>query len=187
MKSADVLRAVGALALSAETIIGALTPVFALEYAGIDPKIIGQVDVSLINPGVVDLNPLKALSGLGGPPLWKVTLLATLPLLTNGIASYFLVPLSISLGRRPVLLGCGVLAFTGGFWAGLSRSLYSHIAARCVQAIGAGAVEALIPLIVQDLVFIHQRNTAMSAVYAAQVSTRLLLYAISIPDCRDRV
>ena len=69
-----------------------------------------------------------------------------------------------------MLLFCGILAWTGGFWAGLSRSLDSHIAARCVQAVGAGAVEALIPLIVQDLVFIHQRNRAMSSTWAAQVS-----------------
>jgi MFS family permease len=169
---------VGALALSAETIIGALTPVFALEYAGIDPKILGQVDISLLNPsGVVNLNPLQLLAGLGGPPLWKITLLSTLPLLTNGISSYFLVPLSISIGRRPVLLTCGVLAWVGGFCAGLSQTLDVHIAARCVQAVGAGAVEALIPLIVQDLVFIHQRNRAMSAIWAAQ---GLIIVAIGI-------
>ncbi|KAE9983493.1 hypothetical protein BLS_004266 [Venturia inaequalis] len=159
----------GALALSAETIIGALIPVFALEYAGIDPKILSQVDVSTLSPaGVVNLNPLKMLAGIGGPPLWKISLLASLPLLTNGISSYFLVPLSISIGRRPVLLICGVMAWTGGFWAAMSRSLDSHIAARCVQALGAGAVEALIPLIIQDMVFIHQRNRAMSFVWSAQ-------------------
>ncbi|KAF2427133.1 MFS general substrate transporter [Tothia fuscella] len=159
----------GALALSAETIIGALIPVFALEYAGIDPKILSQIDVGALSPpGVVNLNPLAAIAGLPGPPIWKVTLLASLPLLTNGVSSYFLVPLSISVGRRPVLLACGVLAIFGGFWAGSSRSLESHIAARCVQAVGAGAVEALIPLTVQDMVFIHQRNTAMSAIWSTQ-------------------
>jgi MFS family permease len=167
-KGADKAE-VGALALSAETIIGALTPVFALEYAGINPKILDTLELSNLGPpGEVNLNPLEILAALGGPPLWKISLLATLPLLTNGISSYFLVPLSISIGRRPVMLACGILAWTGGFWAGLSQSLNVHIAARCVQAIGAGAVEALIPLIVQDLVFIHQRNRAMSAIWAAQ-------------------
>jgi MFS family permease len=160
---------VGALALSAESIIAALIPVFALEYSGINPKILGSIDLSSLGPpGVVNLNPLSLLSGLGGPPLWKISLLASLPLLTNGISSYFLVPLSISIGRRPVLLFCGILAWSGGFWAGFSKSLESHIAARCVQGIGAGAVEALIPLTVQDLVFIHQRNRAMSSIWATQ-------------------
>lgn len=36
------------------------------------------------------------------------------------------------------------------------------------MGLGAGAVEALIPLIVQDMVFIHQRNKAMSAVVSSQ-------------------
>lgn len=179
-----IATVVGALALSAETIIGALIPVFALEYAGIDPKILAQVDVSALSPpGVVNLNPLKLLAGLGGPPLWKISLLASLPLLTNGISSYFLVPLSISIGRRPVLLVCGVMAWTGGFWAAMSRSLDSHIAARCVQALGAGAVEALIPLIIQDMVFIHERNRAMSFVWSSQVLYHSLwLWSKLTPD-----
>jgi MFS family permease len=127
------------------------------------------VDLSTLSrPGVVNLDPLKLLGSLGGPPLWKISLLSSLPLLTNGISSYFLVPLSIAVGRRPVLLFCGTLAWIGGLCAGFSRSLESHIAARCVQAIGAGAVEALIPLMVQDLVFIHQRNRAMSTIWASQ-------------------
>jgi len=87
----------------------------------------------------------------------------------NGISSYFLVPLSIAIGRRPVLLACGVLAWAGGFWAGASNSLASHLAARAVQGIGAGAVEALIPLIVQDIMFIHERNRAISVIWASQV------------------
>jgi MFS family permease len=119
---------------------------------------------------VVNLNPVKILNGLGGPPLWRVTLLTSLPLLTNGISSYFLVPLSIAVGRRPVLLACGVMAWVGGLWAGFSQSLDSHIAARCLQALGAGAVEALAPLIIQDIMFIHQRNRAMSSMWAVQVS-----------------
>jgi MFS family permease len=158
----------GALALASETIIGALVPVFALEYAGIDPKIIGQIDLSSLVHGEVNLNPLSALASLGGPPLWQITLLSSLPLLVNGIASYFLVPLSIAIGRRPVLLTAGILAFSGGWWAGYSQSLPSHLAARCFQGLGAGAVEALIPLIVQDMMFIHQRNKSIALIGASQ-------------------
>ncbi|EGY13625.1 hypothetical protein VD0002_g6572 [Verticillium dahliae] len=159
----------GALALSAEAIVGALVPVFVLEYTGIDPKILGQIDINLfVPPGQVNLNPLDILSGLGGPPLSKVALLASLPLLVNGISSFFLVPLSIAIGRRPVLLLAGACAWAGGLWAGFSTSLDSHIAARCFQGLGAGAVEALIPLIVQDFMFIHQRNKAIASIGASQ-------------------
>ncbi|WYZ39290.1 hypothetical protein EsH8_III_001204 [Colletotrichum jinshuiense] len=159
----------GSLALAAEFIVGALVPIFVLEYSGIDPHIINEIDISKLGPpGEVNLDPLKALGGLGGPPLYQVALLASVPLLVNGLSSYLLVPLSIAIGRRPVLLLSGFLAWTGGLWASFSRSLGSHLAARCFQGFGAGAVEALIPLIIQDMMFIHQRNMAISSVGASQ-------------------
>jgi len=159
----------GALAVAAEHIIAALLPVFVLEYAGVDPRILGSFDATkLAPPGVVNFNALTALSRLGGPPLYQVALLSSLPLLVNGVSSYLLVPLSIAVGRRPVLLFAGVAAWAGGLAAGFSRGLGPHIAARCVMALGAGAVEALIPLVVQDLMFIHERNRAVAAVAASQ-------------------
>ncbi|TQN69605.1 putative MFS-type transporter [Colletotrichum shisoi] len=159
----------GSLALAAEIIVGALVPVFVLEYSGIDPHILSQIDISALNkPGEVTLDPVKILAGLGGPPLYQVALLASVPLLVNGLSSYILVPLSIGIGRRPVLLLSGLLAWTGGLWAGFSHGLGSHLAARCFQGFGAGAVEALIPLIIQDMMFIHQRNKAISSVGASQ-------------------
>lgn len=71
----------GALALAGENVIGAMVPVFVLEYAGIDPKVLGEDHPGGPSGG----SPL--MTGMGGPPLWKVSLLATLPLLVNGIAS----------------------------------------------------------------------------------------------------
>lgn len=158
----------GALALAGEAIIAALVPVFVIEYAGIDPKILGTLDITQLSPGVVNLNPLESLAGLGGPPLYKVALLSSLPLLVNGLASYFLVPLSIAIGRKPVLLLAGAMAWIGGLWAGFSNGLEPHLAARCLQGLGAGAVEALIPLIVQDMMFIHERNRAVASIVASQ-------------------
>lgn len=161
----------GALALSAEAIVGALVPIFVLEYAGIDPKILGSIDLSALSitsPSGKPADPLQLLSSLGGPPISKVNLISTLPILVNGVASYILVPLSMAVGRRPVILLAGVMAWAGGLWAGFSQSLDSHIAARVFQGFGAGAVEALIPLILQDMLFINQRNTAFSLVSAGQ-------------------
>jgi MFS family permease len=162
---------VGALSLSAEAIIAALIPVFALQYSGINPKILDYTSAAdlLIN-GKLNLDPVSFLTaGNHGPPLWKISLISSLPLLTNGLSGYLLVPLSIAIGRRPVIIGCGLLAWVGGLWAGSSQSLDSHLAARAVQGLGAGAVEALIPLMVQDMVFLHQRNRAISSIWASQV------------------
>lgn len=161
--------------MSAEVIIGALIPIFLLEYAGVDPTTIKDIDFVAASGGRgTQLNPLAVIpKGVTPPSLEEVSMLATVPLITNGIASYFLVPLSIAVGRRPIVLLTAILAWSGGLWAGLSTSLQSHLAARAVMGLGAGAVEALIPLVVQDMVFIHQRAKAQSAIVASQVRSIL--------------
>jgi len=146
----------GALAASAEIILGACLPVFALEYAGFPPA---QYILSL-TPFPENFNPLATLNILpNAAPIFEVYLLGALPLLMIGVCNLFFIPLAISIGRRPVLLITGLIAIAGIVWAGESRSLQSHIAARCVQAVGAGTVESLIPFIIQDMIPVHQRNT----------------------------
>ncbi|KAH8899837.1 MFS general substrate transporter [Thozetella sp. PMI_491] len=160
----------GSLALSAEIIIGSLIPVFLLFYSGVDVRILNTADFQKISGGSsTGVNPFAIIpQGVVPADIGKISLLATIPLITNGIASYLLVPLSIAIGRRPVLLFAGACAWAGGLWAGLSSSLDQHLLARAVQGLGAGAVEALIPLIIQDIVFIHQRNKAMSTIVSSQ-------------------
>jgi len=155
------LSAFGALAASAELILGACLPVFALVYAN-EP-------LTLLSIGFpYGISPLSYLQDFGGPPIFDVYLLGSIPLLVIGVANLFLVPLAISMGRRPVAIITGCLAIAGACWAGSSASLGSHIGARCIQAIGAGAVESLIPFIIQDMVHVHQRNTWISAAFALQ-------------------
>ncbi|KAH8691287.1 major facilitator superfamily domain-containing protein [Talaromyces proteolyticus] len=176
----------GAIAIAMQQIMASFLPVFMLEYAGLDPKLLN-------NPGGLNgvlagrlgpiqggaggplpaasgsSNPLAALAAIpGAQPLSRVNFLASFPVLMVGLSNYFLIPLAVTFGRRPVMIFCGAIAWTACVWAGRSTSLSSHIAARCIQAIGAGAVESLIPLIVQDMSFIHQRNRAIGMVWASQ-------------------
>ncbi|QIX00206.1 hypothetical protein AMS68_005723 [Peltaster fructicola] len=157
----------GALAAAAELILGAMLPVFALEYAHIDTHML--VELSKIYSVLpVGTDPLAFLNSLGGPPIQEIYLLASLPVLMIGLSNLVLIPLAISVGRRPVILITGAIAILGAIWAGFSTSLESHIGARVVQALGAGTVESLIPFVIQDLCFIHERNTWMSGIFAAQ-------------------
>ncbi|KAI0603387.1 major facilitator superfamily transporter [Biscogniauxia sp. FL1348] len=160
----------GALSLAAEIAVASQLPVFLLEYSGVDPaEVLRTTDFKAKLSGKEGLNPLDVIpEGVKPASLAQVSLLATIPLLSNGIASYFLVPLSIAVGRRPVLLLTATFSWAGGFWAGSSQTLESHLAARVIHGLGAGAVEALLPLIAQDIVFIHQRNKALSAIIASQ-------------------
>ncbi len=78
--------------------VAGLLPVFLLEYSGVDPASILKDPNFHSIPG----NPSSIVpAGVTPLPLTQLTLLSTVPLLANGIASYFLVPLSIAVGRRP--------------------------------------------------------------------------------------
>ncbi|KAF2757455.1 major facilitator superfamily transporter [Pseudovirgaria hyperparasitica] len=158
----------GALAASAELVLGAMLPVFSIYYSGHDPAyLLRAIDM---NGGLPQgNNPLDALQLIpGSPPIWLIYLLASLPVLMIGIANLFFIPLAIATGRRPVVLITGVIAVGGALWAGFSGSLGQHLAARAIQGIGAGTVESLIPFIIQDMVHVHERNTWISACFAAQ-------------------
>ncbi|KAK2589915.1 hypothetical protein QQS21_012406 [Conoideocrella luteorostrata] len=152
----------GSMAAAAELILGAMLPVFSFEYADLDPKYL--VDIHL----PAGSNGLAILAAFPGPPIWEIYLLASLPVLMIGIANFFLVPMSIAMGRRNILLITGVIAIAGCIGSGFSTSLGSHLACRTIQALGAGTVESLIPFIIQDIVFYHQRNAAISVVFATQ-------------------
>lgn len=158
----------GSLAASAELILGAMLPVFALEYAGVNPKEL--LPITQAQGGFpAGADPLKTLENIpGAAPIFEVYLLGSLPVLIIGLSNLALIPLAISVGRRPVIIGCGIIAIAGAIWAGCSQSLRSHIGARCIQAFGAGTVESLIPFIIQDMVFYHERNTWISGVFGAQ-------------------
>lgn len=153
----------GSMAAAAELILGAMLPVFSFEYADINPKILVHIHLPS------GINGLTALSAFPGPPIWEIYLLGSLPILMIGVANFFLVPLSIALGRRTILLGTGMIALAGCVASGFTHSLGAHLACRVIQALGAGTVESLIPFIIQDMVFYHQRNAAISVVFATQV------------------
>lgn len=158
----------GALAASAELILGALLPVFAIYYAHIDPATL-LLDLTADGGLPEGSNPLRLLDSLpNAAPIETIYLLASLPILMFGLANLVLIPAAIAVGRRPVILFCGICAIAGCLWAGFSPNLGQHLGARCLQALGAGTVESLIPFIVQDMVHVHERNLAISGVFAAQ-------------------
>ncbi|KAI1342934.1 major facilitator superfamily transporter [Xylariaceae sp. FL0016] len=154
----------GSISLAAEIAIAGLIPVFLLEYSGVDPTTVLKHADLRNNPDPLAIVP----EGVKPISLAQVSLLATIPMLSNGFATYLLVPLSTAIGRRPVLILTSTFSWAGGFWAGYSTSLTSHIAARVFHGLGSGAVEALLPLIVQDMVFIHQRGKAIAAIISSQ-------------------
>lgn len=88
----------------------------------------------------------------------KANDLLTYPTLFMGIGNLISMPLALAIGRRPVFLASMALLVASGIWCALSKSLESHIAGRNIMALAAGQSEALVPLIVQEIHFLHEKG-----------------------------
>lgn len=82
-----------------------------------------------------------------------------------GLSNIFWVPLNNIFGRRPILLLSQLIFIFASMWCGLAKSFDSLLAARAVQGL-AGTAYTLVPEIVGDVFFIHERGRAM-AIYTA--------------------
>ncbi|KAI1852054.1 hypothetical protein JX266_002907 [Neoarthrinium moseri] len=92
----------------------------------------------------------------------QATDLLTYPTLFMGIGNLFSMPLCVAVGRRPVFLASMILLVVSGIWCACSTSLSSHIAGRDVFSMAAGQSEALAPMIVQEIHFLHERGSKVA-------------------------
>ncbi|KAI2634830.1 MFS general substrate transporter [Hypomontagnella submonticulosa] len=88
----------------------------------------------------------------------EASTLISYPNLAYGFSSFFLVPLYLKIGRRPVMLG-SMLAFIAGL-AGSSQAndFGGLLAWRIIHCFGAGICEALPVQMVNDVFFLHERG-----------------------------
>lgn len=83
--------------------------------------------------------------------------LLTYPTLFMGIGNLLAMPLTDVIGRRPVFVVSNLVLALTSVWCAYSGSLGSHIAARNIMALAAGQSEALLPLMIQEIHFLHER------------------------------
>ncbi|KIX09064.1 uncharacterized protein Z518_00142 [Rhinocladiella mackenziei CBS 650.93] len=91
--------------------------------------------------------------------LTKASYLITFNILFLGIGNLFWIPLSLKIGKRPVLLLSSAIFFASSIWAAVAQSWGSLFGARIIQGFGASSSEALGPSVVADLYFLHERGT----------------------------
>lgn len=79
-------------------------------------------------------------------------------------------PLALAFGRRPVFLVSifGLLLATIG--AAVNDSYEGHLAARIIQGFTTGATESLLPLMITEVTFIHQRSKMFGYYWATQTA-----------------
>lgn len=92
----------------------------------------------------------------------EVNMLFGVAAITLGYANFLIVPAANVFGRRPVLIFCGLICILANVWQALVTSYPSFIGARVVSGLGAAANESLMPMVVADVLFLHQRGRSMA-------------------------
>lgn len=76
-------------------------------------------------------------------------------------------PLANVFGRRPVIIVCCLICFLANIWQALVTSFPSFLGARVISGLGAAANESIMPMVVADLLFVHQRGRSMALYFWA--------------------
>ncbi|KAI8668602.1 hypothetical protein NCS57_00671900 [Fusarium keratoplasticum] len=135
-------------------------------YSGM--SVLGTSGLGSVYPEVMKLYPDDDPS--------RITDLLTYPTLFMGIGNLFSMPLAMAVGRRPVFLFSLVLLVASGIWCACTKSLNSHIAGRDIFSMAAGQSEALAPLIVQEIHFLHEHGIKLAYFVGVQTTVTATLF-----------
>lgn len=97
----------------------------------------------------------------------RVGLLTGVCVLTLGYANFILIPCTCLFGRRPVALVCSVVFLGSNVWQALATSYSSLMGGRALIGIAAATSESLMPVVIADLLFLHERGTWMGIYFWA--------------------
>ncbi|KAI0841431.1 MFS general substrate transporter [Hypoxylon sp. FL0890] len=97
----------------------------------------------------------------------QVNMLFGAAAITLGYANFLIVPAANVWGRRPVVLVCGIICILANIWQALVTSYPSFLGARVISGIGAAANESIMPMVVADMLFQHQRGSSMALYFWA--------------------
>lgn len=98
----------------------------------------------------------------------QVVLLITLPTLCIGLGNYIILPLSLAFGRRPVFLVAMVILLASTIGAATQNSYNGHLATRIIQGLSTGASESLLPLMLSEVTFLHERSRIFGLYWMVQ-------------------
>lgn len=144
----------------------------ATYYMGLDSA---QSSNSAVHARDMTASPVPAIPG--APSYQTSSQLGTLPSLFVGVGGILSVLLAQCTGTRFVMVLDSALLVATLVWCaaahGAARGLYSHIAARCIMGLCVGSVESLVPLILRDLHYVHERNSRIVAMWASGVRNLL--------------
>ncbi|KAF2215305.1 hypothetical protein CERZMDRAFT_105090 [Cercospora zeae-maydis SCOH1-5] len=111
-----------------------------------------------------------------------ITALMTYPTMFMGVGNLVFMPLAMAIGRRPIYLLSCIILIAAGIGAGYVETYEQHLGVRMILGFAAGQSEALVPMMIQEVHFIHERSTFLMWQSAIQtiISAVLTLFASPI-------
>ncbi|KAH7007853.1 major facilitator superfamily domain-containing protein [Microdochium trichocladiopsis] len=101
----------------------------------------------------------------------QIVYLLTIPALCIGLA--------LAYGRRPVFIGSTVVLLASSIGAATQNSYTGHLGARIVQGLSTGATESVLPLMLTELTYLHQRSRVFGLYWLTQTLISNLLNIFS--------
>ncbi|KAI5449080.1 hypothetical protein NCC49_005350 [Naganishia albida] len=111
-----------------------------------------------------------------------ITNLITVPTLSMGIGNLVFMPIALAVGRRPVFIFSCALLFVACIVASQVTNYEYHLGIRIVIGFAAGQSEALVPLMLKEVFFLHERANVLSfqAAFQTIVGCVLTIFASNI-------
>ncbi|OAG03860.1 MFS general substrate transporter [Paraphaeosphaeria sporulosa] len=110
-----------------------------------------------------------------------ITALMTYPTVFMGIGNLICMPLALAVGRRPVYLGSLLVLIGGAVLAAYSEDYNWHLGARMILGLAAGQSEALAPMMIQEIHFMHERSTSLMWQSAIQTTVAAVYVICASP------
>ncbi|KAK7413355.1 hypothetical protein QQX98_007732 [Neonectria punicea] len=99
----------------------------------------------------------------------EVNALMTFNFLLLGIGNMVWVPFSVKYGKRPVMLVSMTVVFATLVWTAKAKTFPQLLAARCLSGFAPAAGESIVPGVISDMFYLHERG-AMMAIYVVFIS-----------------
>ncbi|KUJ10466.1 MFS general substrate transporter [Mollisia scopiformis] len=96
-----------------------------------------------------------------GISVLEIKFLTAFNLLALGAGALFWVPLSRVIGKRPVFLLALPILVAANIWSSQIHRYDQLLASSILSAFGSAAATSVVPAVVADLFFVHERATAM--------------------------
>lgn len=87
-------------------------------------------------------------------------------ILVLGFSNFIWVPMSTCLGRRPVAIFSSLICAVSSIWRARATSYNSFMGASVLNGLGAGPCETLMPQIIADIIFLHDRGKYQTLYFA---------------------